>query len=134
VIDVLVDSSVMIDVLRGQASSDRFGSLVARRATFGITDVVYAELRSVDVPRRIANALDRFVDEGRVLELVDLEDFERGASCRRAADRAGVPVRSIADCLIASVCIREGLPLLHRDRDFDRLAACTDLQVISLLS
>jgi predicted nucleic acid-binding protein len=42
-----------------------------------------------------------------------------------------VTIRRTLDCLIASVCVREDLPLLHADADFDRLAACTPLRVVS---
>jgi predicted nucleic acid-binding protein len=33
------------------------------------------------------------------------------------------------DCLIAAPCVRTGVPLLHADADFDRLAACTPLRI-----
>ena len=32
-------------------------------------------------------------------------------------------------CMIAAVCIREGVPLLHDDADFDRIADVSDLKV-----
>jgi hypothetical protein len=33
-------------------------------------------------------------------------------------------------CLIASVCVRDQVPLLHADAVFDRLARTTDLDVV----
>ena len=36
-------------------------------------------------------------------------------------------VRRTLDCLIAVVAIAHGLPVLHRDRDFDKLAAVAPL-------
>ena len=36
---------------------------------------------------------------------------------------AGFTIRSANDCLIAASCIELGQPLLHRDSDFDRIAA-----------
>lgn len=38
-------------------------------------------------------------------------------------------VRKLMDCLIASVAIRAGMPILHNDTDFDTLALHTGLQV-----
>ena len=35
--------------------------------------------------------------------------------------------RRTLDCLIAAVAIAHGLPVLHRDRDFDKLAAVAPL-------
>jgi predicted nucleic acid-binding protein len=42
--------------------------------------------------------------------------------CRRAR-RAGVTVRSSVDCLIAASASRHQLTVIHRDRDFARLAS-----------
>ena len=52
------------------------------------------------------------------------------AEIHRATRRQGHPVRRTSDCLIASVCIRERRPLRHADVDVDRLAACSELQVV----
>jgi predicted nucleic acid-binding protein len=39
-----------------------------------------------------------------------------------------VTIRKTLDCLIAAPCVRTGVPLLHADADFDRLATCTPLR------
>ena len=38
-------------------------------------------------------------------------------------------VRKLIDCLIASVAIRAGVPILHNDADFNVLARHTELQI-----
>jgi predicted nucleic acid-binding protein len=38
----------------------------------------------------------------------------------------------IAKCFIAAVAIENNLILFHNDRDFDTIAECTDLKVLSL--
>lgn len=129
-IDVIVDSSVWIDAERGidSAAADRLRQLVHAGAVVGVTDVIYAELRTGTIASR---SLDMLADDGLVVRLRALADFDRAAACMRATALAGTRIRTMADCLIASVCIREGLPLLHRDRDFDILASCTELQVLT---
>ena len=37
------------------------------------------------------------------------------------------------DCLLAAVAIREGVPLLHNDRDFEVLARHTPLELVAYL-
>ena len=37
-------------------------------------------------------------------------------------------IRSSVDCLIAACAIRNGVPILHSDRDFDAIARFTPLQ------
>jgi predicted nucleic acid-binding protein len=59
----------------------------------------------------------------------DSADYELAARLYRQARSAGHTVRSTADCLIAAPCVRSGVPILHSDADFDRLASCTDLEI-----
>jgi len=46
----------------------------------------------------------------------------------RAARRQGLTVRSSVDCLIAACALRNGLTVLHRDRDYPLLAKVSGLQ------
>ena len=128
-IDVIVDSSVWIEMERAMQTphASTLRRLIDAGAIIGITDVIYAELRAGSAP---PPWLDRLADGGRVLGLWELDDYDRAAECMRASIHAGRRVRTIADCMVASVCIREELPLLHHDSDFDTLASCTELQVV----
>ena len=56
-------------------------------------------------------------------------DFDDAAALFRCCRRQGNTVRRLIDCLIASVAIRAGAPVLHQDADFDILARHTELQV-----
>ena len=128
---IVVDTSVWIDFFRGTSTPkvDRFVALVHDDAGIAITDVILTEilqgLRSESDVRRVERRLALF----EVLRLDDLEDFRRAAALYRGARRKGITIRRTLDCLIASVCIREEVPLLHADADFDRLASCSDLHV-----
>jgi len=61
--------------------------------------------------------------------LQGLADFEFAAEVFRRARRKGHTIRRATDCMIAAVCIREDVPLLHDDADFDRIADVSDLKV-----
>jgi len=50
----------------------------------------------------------------------------------RAARRRGVTARSSVDCLIAACALRHDLEILHRDRDFAKLARVSGLRHRSL--
>ena len=54
--------------------------------------------------------------------------FIEAAQTYRSARRAGVTVRSSVDCLIAACAIRHQIPVLHIDRDFDRIATVAPLR------
>lgn len=129
---IVVDTSVWIDFLRGATTSQvaRFVALVDDDAGIALTDVILTEilqgLRSEADVRRVERRLASF----EVLRLEGLDDFRRAAALYRAARKKGITVRRTLDCLIASVCIREDVALLHADSDFDRLASCSMLRVV----
>ncbi len=56
-------------------------------------------------------------------------DYSDAAALYRRCRRQGATIRSLLDCLVAAVAIRNGVPVLHDDRDFVALARHTDLQV-----
>ena len=56
-------------------------------------------------------------------------DYDDAAALYRRCRRQGATIRSLLDCLVAAVAIRNGVPVLYNDRDFDALARHTDLQV-----
>jgi hypothetical protein len=128
---IVVDTSVWIDVLneRDTEASQRCVELIEDGAPLALTDVVFGEvlqgLRSEREARLVEHSLRRFP----VLRLESLDDFALAASLYRKARRAGITVRNALDCLIAAPCVRAGVPILHADADFDRLATCTPLRV-----
>ena len=58
--------------------------------------------------------------------------FMEAASLYRSARRRRFTVRSSVACLIATCAIRNGLEVLHRDRDFTTLAEVSPLKQRSL--
>ena len=120
---IAVDTSVWIDFFRGSTTPavERFVALVDDDAGIAITDVILTEilqgLRSEADVRRVERRLAPF----EVLRLQELDDYRRAASLYRVARRKGITIRRTLDCLIASVCIREDVALLHADGDFGRL-------------
>ncbi len=128
---IVVDTSVWIDFFRGTSTTavERFVGLVDADEGIAITDVILTEilqgLRSEADVRRVERRLAPF----EILRLEGLDDFRRSAALYRGARRKGITVRRTLDCLIASVCIREEVALLHADADFDRLASCSALQL-----
>ncbi len=55
--------------------------------------------------------------------------FEDAIRLYRDARRMGLTIRSGVDCLIAACALRNDLTVLHRDRDFEKLARVSRLRV-----
>ena len=128
---IAVDSSVWVDLLKRRRTPQvlRLSAELDAGEPLAITDVVYMELlRGLGTGAEIARMKLR-LGQTRVLRLRELSDFELAAELYLRARRHGHTVRQATDCLIAAVCIRETVPLLHDDVDFDRIADVSDLQV-----
>jgi hypothetical protein len=75
--------------------------------------------------------LERLVNGLPSLKIDDSVDFRSAAAIYRAARRAGHTIRSVNDCLIAALSIRHGTSIIHRDTDFEVIAAITGLEAES---
>lgn len=128
---IVVDTSVWIDVLNKTPGpqADHCVELIEDGQPVALTDIVFTEIlqgfgSDVDAAR-----VERHLRGFPILRLQTVDDFALGAELYRTARRAGVTVRRTLDCLIAAVCVRAEVPILHADRDFDLLATCTTLQI-----
>lgn len=128
---IAVDTSVWIDWLNDRSTAETLAlrSFIAADEGVVLTDVVLAEVLQGARSEVLADRIDEILSPHDILRLEGLADFRFAAALYRTCRRAGVTIRRTTDCLIAAVCIRERVPLLHSDADFDRLAALTDLQV-----
>jgi predicted nucleic acid-binding protein len=130
---IVVDTSVWIDVLNDVDSPQaaRCTELLEDGAPLALTDVIFTEILHGFRHEREARRVEKHLRAFPVLQLEDLDDFALAAQLHRTARRAGVTIRKTLDCLIASPCVRDGVPIFHADEDFDRLASCTDLEVFN---
>jgi predicted nucleic acid-binding protein len=130
---IAVDTSVWIDLFEdaGTPQAKFFERLLnLEEEDFALTDVVLAEILQGARSEREALRLERHLADFEVLRLRDLADFRRAAAMYRSARQEGITIRRTSDCLIAAVCVREDVPLLHSDGDFDRLASVSTLSIV----
>lgn len=128
---IAVDTSVWIQVLNGEDTpkAELFERLLEDGQPLALTEIVYTEILQGLRSDREEREVDGYLREFPVLELKGLDDFRLAAQLYRAARRKGVTIRRTLDCLIAAPCVRAGVPVLHDDADFDRLASCSDLRI-----
>ena len=125
---ILIDTSAWIEFLRGTGSA----------ADTRVEDLLGDDIATCDAVRMEVLAGAR--DDAHLTSLRGLlaratslpttsADYEQAAGLYRTCRRNGETVRKLIDCLIASVAIREGCPVLHADADFDVLARHTPLRI-----
>lgn len=76
--------------------------------------------------------LARLLGTAELVPLEQPDDFEAAGALYARCRSSGVTVRSLTDCLIAVVAMRAGLPLLHRDSDFELIARQVPLSLVEL--
>ncbi len=120
----LIDTSGWVEYLRrtGSPINARVRELLADPAGAFVTDVVVAEVLMGSRDEAHAGQLRRMLNRCNFVPTRPLFDFEEAASIYRTCRRGGHTPRSLTVCLVAAVAIDRGLPLLHADSDFERMA------------
>ncbi len=128
---VIVDSTVWIDYFRGVENPQSVWlDAQTEKKRLGLTDLIFSEvlqgIRDDQEFLRVQTELLRF----EVFTPGGIDLAVRAAQNFRSLRGKGFTIRRIADCWIATFCLREGHELLHRDRDFDPFESELGLQVI----
>lgn len=126
---LLVDSSVWIEILRGQSSGWAREVLGSTPDLLAVTEPIVGEVLAgardpERVEARLATLPLRRMDPGL--------DYRTAAALFRASRRSGLTVRNLTDCVIAAVALRHGDTVVHRDADFAALARISTLATLDL--
>lgn len=132
---MIVDTSVWIEYLKPgpSAAGDHLESAIRERSRLVVTETVLMELLSGTTDELVTARRLRLLESFEVVPLAPLVDSLAAARLQRECRRAGESVRNLGDCLIAAVALRIGIPVLHRDRDFEVMGRHCGLRTVSLL-
>jgi hypothetical protein len=127
---ILADTSAWVELFRATASDAHLALRDAlTRERVATTEPVVMELlagaRDDAHDRKLRSALEF----ATLLPVGGLDAWETAATISRVCRDAGTTIASRLDCLVAAVAIREDVPVLHADRDFDRIADCVPLRI-----
>jgi predicted nucleic acid-binding protein len=130
---IVVDSSVLIDLLKGihSPATDRLQDLERQGALFSVPVVCFQEVLQGAKDEREWDLLSEYLGSQDLLLSADPVSTHRDAArifydCRRQ----GVTIRSSADCFIAQLTLEHDGVLLHDDDDFDRIRRVRPLKTI----
>jgi predicted nucleic acid-binding protein len=129
----LADSSAWIEYLRGT------GSPVALRfdAVFDADELMTTEPVVMELLAGIGSNGDErrirgMLSTATLLPVRNLAPWETAAAISRVCRDAGDTIAGRLDCLVAAVALRDGVEVLHADRDFDRIADHTPLRIAAV--
>lgn len=128
---ILVDTSVWIELLRGTRSP-------AHLALRDLIETTPAEIATCEpiVMELLAGPTDPFTirrieDQLGTLHYLAFDpsvDFRSAAALARQVRRSGHTIRSMTDCLIATVAVKHDTAIWHCDADFERVAEVSELR------
>ncbi len=127
----LIDTSAWVEFLRdtGSPVCQRVDDLLA--ADIATCDAIRMEVLSGARDEQHLQQLRRLLARATSIATEPI-DYDTAAALYRTCRPAGQTVRKLIDCLIAAVATRGDVPILHRDADFDVLAAHTRLRVAAV--
>jgi hypothetical protein len=130
----LIDTSAWIEYFRatGSAATVEMRRLLSEEADqVAMCEPVAMEILSGVSDDNSHAKLERLVNGLPSLTIDSSMDFRAAAQIYRGARRAGRTIRSLNDCLISAIAIRHGARIVHRDSDFEVIAAMTNLAATS---
>ena len=132
---MIFDSSVWIDYLRG-VRSDKTNLLDLKLDVYDTVDVHLCPPIFQEVLQGIRE--DEKYDMIRDLlfssQFLNLDPYyvsEKGSDIYRKLRSKGITIRKPNDCLIAAFAIHFNLEVVHKDKDFDKIAKHTSLKIYS---
>jgi hypothetical protein len=132
---ILVDTSVLIDFLKGTKNSktEVLDQIIENQVPFGINKYIYLEILQGAKTEKEFNLLKNYFETIQIYDLLyETESFEKAAFLKFICKSKGITVRSTIDLLIAETAIENNLFLLHNDNDFDGLASVIpELKILS---
>lgn len=129
---VLVDTSILIDFLRGadNAAVTRFQQILDDNVPFGISSLTFLEVLQGTRTEKDYSIVKSYLETHRFFGLADVkESYAAAARIYFECRRKGITINSTVDCLIAQTAIENDLKLLHNDADFDRMRRVAPLKI-----
>jgi len=128
---IVVDSSVWIALLRGEASH-QVTRLTAVENTSDILvgDLILTEVLQGARDDKHAATIETLMSAFPIVPLLGPSLAPRAAANYRLLRQRGITIRKTADVIIATYCIEHGHMLLHQDRDFDPLVEHCGLRAL----
>lgn len=123
----LVDTSVWIETFRREDPLE-LESVIAFDEVVTCLPVIQEVLQGFRDDRAYRLAMHAMLALPLVESPLTFPVYQEAIGLYRSARRQGITLRSSVDCLVAACAIRNGLSVLHRDRDYPQLARISGLE------
>lgn len=128
---ILVDTSVLIDFLKGENNDPcyKFRNVLENHIPFGITSQIFQEVLQGARSTTEYSKLQRYLESQIFFHPKDpVASYAQAARIYFTCRKKGVTIRSTIDCLIAQIALEYNLSILHNDNDFDAMTVAIPLK------
>jgi predicted nucleic acid-binding protein len=131
---IVVDTSIWIDFLRGENSSERalLHRLIEDEEEISITGIIMTEILQGIKDDKKYQITKYYLLEFPIYEPSGINTYIDAARIYRECRNNGKTIRSTIDCIIAAICLENDLSILHKDRDYDIIQECIGLKVVKV--
>lgn len=130
---MIVDTSVWIDFFNGvqNRQTEYLMNAIESDIDIYLHSIILMEiLQGFRMDKDHSAVKDILLSYDFVIE-EPVQDAIGASDLYRSLKKRGATIRKSLDCLIAFAAIKNNLPLLHRDRDFDIIAKHTRLKSVA---
>lgn len=128
---ILADTSAWVDFLR-DAPTPAADFVDEHLGALAVTEPVMLEVLAGLPTGPRTSQVERLLVSQPWCHLDPIIDYRAAVDIYQHTRSTGHQVRSLTDCLIAAIALREGATVAHRDADFERIADATGLQTVDL--
>lgn len=127
----IIDTSIWIDYFNAVINfkTDAAYELIKRNQVFILPVILQEVLQGIREKKLFESIKETLIP----LEFINYNQIEMAiasASLYRFLKTKGITIRKPNDCLIATICIENKLPLLENDKDFENISKHTTLKLI----
>jgi hypothetical protein len=127
---IIVDSSVWIDHFNGiiNKETNLIHELIFQNKVLLLPIILQEILQGIREDNLFVEIKKNFL----AFDFIEYDQIEmsiEAAAIYRSVRKKGITVRKPNDCLIAAICIKNNISLLHKDKDFNQIAKHTSLQI-----
>ncbi len=130
---IVVDSSVLIDLLKGvqSAPANRLRGLELEGSPFALPGICFQEVLQGAKDEREWKLLSAYLGTQDLLFASDPAfTYRKAARIYFDCRRKGITIRSSADCFIAQLVLEHDAILLHDDDDFEYISKVRPLKTL----
>ena len=127
---ILIDTSVWIDLLRGNGRGPELASMLRSDTPMASTEAILMELLAGTRNEVEYTSVRRLGTSVGWLPVDPATDFDSSAQIYAQCRRNGITPRGLIDTLIVAIALRTQCSLMTSDRDFTAIGTLVPLELV----